>query len=94
MRGGRDWKCLLGCIFVAVSAVRLLRIHQGGAFVDLLNDKGDDSGEREMGYVERTLGFRTRPLDDRNVRLVRHFFTFLQFYLFNSQFDYIELWTF
>eukprot|EP00268_Persea_americana_P038711 TRINITY_DN3831_c0_g1_i13.p1 TRINITY_DN3831_c0_g1~~TRINITY_DN3831_c0_g1_i13.p1 ORF type:complete len:553 (+),score=132.74 TRINITY_DN3831_c0_g1_i13:312-1970(+) len=54
----------------AVSAVRLLRIEQGGAFADLLNDKGKNSGENEMGYVERTLGFRTRDLDDRDIRLV------------------------
>ncbi|KAJ8629919.1 hypothetical protein MRB53_023242 [Persea americana] len=54
----------------SVSAVRLLRMEQGGAFVDLLNDKGKNSGENKMGYVERTLGFRTRDLDDRDIRLV------------------------
>ncbi|XP_058112197.1 uncharacterized protein LOC131255476 isoform X11 [Magnolia sinica] len=54
----------------AVSAVRLLRIDQGGAFADLLNDKGKNSSENEMCYVERTLGFRTRALDDRDIRLV------------------------
>ncbi|KAJ8629871.1 hypothetical protein MRB53_023194 [Persea americana] len=53
-----------------VSAVRLLRMEQGGAFVDLLDDKGKNSGENEMGYVERTLEFRTRDLDDRDIRLV------------------------
>ncbi|XP_072992745.1 uncharacterized protein [Typha latifolia] len=54
----------------AVSAVRLLRIEQGGAFADLLNEKGRNSAQNEMGYVERTLGFRTRDLDDRDIRLV------------------------
>lgn len=54
----------------AVSAVRLMRIELGGAFADLLNERGKGSGENEMGYVERTLGFRTRELDDRDLRLV------------------------
>ncbi|XP_010243952.1 PREDICTED: uncharacterized protein LOC104587888 isoform X2 [Nelumbo nucifera] len=54
----------------AVSAVRLMRIELGGAFADLLNEKGKGSGNNEMGYVERTLGFRTRDLDDRDLRLV------------------------
>ncbi|XP_058219008.1 uncharacterized protein LOC131329701 isoform X1 [Rhododendron vialii] len=54
----------------AVSAVRLMRIELGGAFADLLNEKGKGSGDNEMGYVERTLGFRTRVLDDRDLRLV------------------------
>ncbi|KAJ4829058.1 hypothetical protein Tsubulata_004392 [Turnera subulata] len=54
----------------AVSAVRLMRIELGGAFADLLNEKGKGSGHNEMGYVERTLGFRTRELDDRDLRLV------------------------
>ncbi|XP_038986221.1 probable ribosomal RNA small subunit methyltransferase B isoform X1 [Phoenix dactylifera] len=54
----------------AVSAVRLLRIEQGGAFADLLNEKGRKAAENEMSYVERTLGFRTRDLDDRDIRLV------------------------
>ncbi|KAJ0986877.1 hypothetical protein J5N97_005233 [Dioscorea zingiberensis] len=54
----------------AVSAVRLLRIEQGGAFADLLSDKGRGAAENEMAYVERTLGFRTRDLEDRDVRLV------------------------
>jgi 16S rRNA (cytosine967-C5)-methyltransferase len=53
-----------------VSAVRLMRIELGGAFADLLNEKGKGSGDNEMGYVERTLGFRTRELDDRDLRLV------------------------
>ncbi|KAL5972449.1 hypothetical protein ACLOJK_041704 [Asimina triloba] len=53
-----------------VSAVRLLRIDQGGAFADLLNDKGMNSAANEMCYVERTLGFHTRALDDRDIRLV------------------------
>nr|GLL22509.1 uncharacterized protein LOC109187232 isoform X1 [Ipomoea trifida] len=54
----------------AVSAVRLMRIEFGGAFADLLNEQGKGSGESEMGYVERTLGFCTRDLDDRDLRLV------------------------
>ena len=53
-----------------VSAVRLMRIELGGAFADLLNEKGKGSGDNEMGYVERTLGFRTRDLEDRDLRLV------------------------
>ncbi|XP_058112510.1 uncharacterized protein LOC131255726 isoform X4 [Magnolia sinica] len=62
----------------AVSAVRLLRIDQGGAFADLLNDKGKNSSENEMCYVERTLGFRTHALDDRDIRLL----SFLIFFPF------------
>uniref|UniRef100_A0A803QCF7 16S rRNA (cytosine(967)-C(5))-methyltransferase n=1 Tax=Cannabis sativa TaxID=3483 RepID=A0A803QCF7_CANSA len=54
----------------AVSAVRLMRIELGGAFADLLNEKGKGSGDNEMGYVERTLGFRTRDLEDRDLRLI------------------------
>ncbi|KAL5548637.1 hypothetical protein UlMin_003868 [Ulmus minor] len=54
----------------AVSVVRLMRIELGGAFADLLNEKGKGSGENEMAYVERTLGFRTRGLEDRDLRLV------------------------
>ncbi|KAK4398629.1 putative ribosomal RNA small subunit methyltransferase B [Sesamum angolense] len=54
----------------AVSAVRLMRIQLGGAFADLLNEQGKGSGDNEMGYVERTLGFRTRDLDDRDLRLI------------------------
>ncbi|KVI10428.1 Bacterial Fmu (Sun)/eukaryotic nucleolar NOL1/Nop2p [Cynara cardunculus var. scolymus] len=54
----------------AVSAVRLMRIEFGGAFADLLNEKGKGSGDNEMGYVERTLGFCTRDLDDRDLRLI------------------------
>ncbi|KAJ0046083.1 hypothetical protein Pint_03846 [Pistacia integerrima] len=54
----------------AVSAVRLMRIELGGAFADLLNEKGKGSGDNEMGYVERTLGFCTKELDDRDLRLV------------------------
>ncbi|XP_058112507.1 uncharacterized protein LOC131255726 isoform X1 [Magnolia sinica] len=61
-----------------VSAVRLLRIDQGGAFADLLNDKGKNSSENEMCYVERTLGFRTHALDDRDIRLL----SFLIFFPF------------
>ncbi|CAM8898718.1 unnamed protein product [Rhodiola kirilowii] len=53
-----------------VSAVRLMRIEYGGAFADLLNEKGKGSGDNEMGYVERTLGFRTRDLSDLDLRLV------------------------
>ncbi|KAJ4811094.1 Ribosomal RNA small subunit methyltransferase B [Rhynchospora pubera] len=54
----------------AVATVRLLRIEKGGAFAGLLNEKGKNSGKNEMDYVERTLGFRTRELDDRDIRLV------------------------
>ncbi|CAM8947167.1 unnamed protein product [Rhodiola kirilowii] len=53
-----------------LSAVRLMRIEYGGAFADLLNEKGKGSGDNEMGYVERTLGFRTRDLSDLDLRLV------------------------
>lgn len=60
----------LYCVLGAVSAVRLMRIEFGGAFADLLNEQGKGSGESEMGYVERTLGFCTRQLDDRDLRLV------------------------
>lgn len=56
--------------FLTVSAVRLMRIEYGGAFADLLNEKGKGSGNNEMSYVERTIGFRTRDLDDRDLRLV------------------------
>lgn len=62
-----------------VSAVRLMRIELGGAFADLLNEKGKGSGDNEMGYVERTLGFRTRDLDDRDLRLVSLLLLFLTF---------------
>ena len=58
---------------VAVSAVRLMRIELGGAFADLLNEKGKGSGENEMGYVQRTLGFRTRELNHHDLRLVSYF---------------------
>ncbi|KAK0602764.1 hypothetical protein LWI29_036750 [Acer saccharum] len=54
----------------AVSAVRLMRIELGGAFADLLNEKGKGSGDNEMAYVERSLGFRTKALDDRDLRLI------------------------
>ncbi|GFP95033.1 ribosomal rna small subunit methyltransferase b [Phtheirospermum japonicum] len=47
-----------------------MRIEFGGAFSDLLNEQGKGSGDNEMGYVERTLGFRTRDLEDRDLRLV------------------------
>lgn len=60
-----------------VSAVRLMRIEMGGAFADLLNEKGKGSGDNEMGYVERTLGFRTKDLDDRDLRLVIFFFVLI-----------------
>lgn len=58
------------CGAYTVSAVRLMRIEYGGAFADLLNEKGKGSGSNEMSYVERTIGFRTRDLDDRDLRLV------------------------
>lgn len=54
----------------AVAVVRLLRIEKGKAFVDLLNEKANDSGDKEIGYVQRTLGFSTRYLEDRDIRLV------------------------
>ncbi|GAB2279809.1 hypothetical protein Dimus_014448 [Dionaea muscipula] len=54
----------------AVAAVRMLRIEQGGAFADLLNDSGKGSESNEMAYVERTLGFRTRDLENRDLKLV------------------------
>uniref|UniRef100_A0A803LQ83 SAM-dependent MTase RsmB/NOP-type domain-containing protein n=1 Tax=Chenopodium quinoa TaxID=63459 RepID=A0A803LQ83_CHEQI len=54
----------------AVAAVRLMRIEFGGAFADLLNERGKGSGNNEMEYVERTLGFRTRDLEERDLRLV------------------------
>ncbi|KAI8562287.1 hypothetical protein RHMOL_Rhmol03G0023000 [Rhododendron molle] len=52
-----------------VSAVRLMRTELGGALADPLNENGKGSGDNEMGYVERTLGFRTWILDDRDLRL-------------------------
>jgi hypothetical protein len=63
-------------VFVCVeaSAVRLLRIEQGGAFADLLNaDYRESAIDDEMDYIQRTLGFRTNPLDSRNTRLVCSF---------------------
>ncbi|KAK6934611.1 NusB/RsmB/TIM44 [Dillenia turbinata] len=70
-RGGKEQKLNLEVSpHRAVSAVRLMRIEKGGAFADLLNEKGKGSGNNEMGYVERTLGFRTRDLEDRDLRLV------------------------
>lgn len=75
------WRC--GSLFIVcfisyvdffitciVSAVRLMRIELGSAFADRLNKKGKGSGDNEMGYVERTLGFRTKELDNRDLRLV------------------------
>ena len=50
-----------------------MRIELGGAFADLLNEKGKGSGENEMGYVERTIGFCTRELNDQDLRLVMVF---------------------
>lgn len=55
----------------AASAVRLLRIEKGGAFADLLNaDYRESAIDDEMDYIQRTLGFRTNPLDARNTRLI------------------------
>ena len=65
-----DWHSFEIALVSSVSAVRLMRIEMGGAFADLLNERGKGSGENEMGYVERTLGFRTRDLEDRDLRLV------------------------
>lgn len=61
-----------------------MRIEFGGAFADLLNEKGKGSGDNEMGYVERTLGFCTRDLDDRDLRLVHLLLKFI--YLFTLSF--------
>lgn len=63
-----------------MSAVRLMRIELGGAFADLLNEKGKGSGDNEMGYVERSIGFRPRDLDDRDLRLVISFFQFILYH--------------
>lgn len=63
-----------------VSAVRLMRIEFGGAFADLLNEKGKGSGDNEMEYVERTLGFCTRDLDDKDFRVVILFLRLLFFF--------------
>ncbi|KAK7317167.1 hypothetical protein RJT34_01162 [Clitoria ternatea] len=41
----------------AVSAVRLMRIELGGAFADLLNEKGKGSGENEMVIFKERLDF-------------------------------------
>ncbi|XP_057540192.1 uncharacterized protein LOC130818151 isoform X2 [Amaranthus tricolor] len=54
----------------AVAAVRLMRIEFGGAYADLLNERGKGSGNNEMEYVERTLGFRTNDLNEKDLRLV------------------------
>lgn len=67
-----------------VSAVRLMRIELGGAFADLLNEKGKGSGENEMGYVQRTLGFRTRELNNQDLRLVIPFNTFSSLHDINN----------
>jgi len=83
----RKWSffiCWFGFVDVVVAAVRLMRIEFGGAFADLLNEKGKGSGENEMGYVQRTLGFRTRELNHDDLRLVSnllsyHFEPFLCF---------------
>ncbi|KAJ8420854.1 hypothetical protein Cgig2_023461 [Carnegiea gigantea] len=58
------------CRHRTVAAARLMRIELGGAFADLLNEKGKGSGDNEMAYVERSLGFRTKDLDERDLRLV------------------------
>lgn len=58
---------------IAVAVVRLMRIEEGGAFVDVLSGEGDDSWKDEMAYVGRTLGFRVTELDLRGRRLVRKF---------------------
>ncbi|KAG5555729.1 hypothetical protein RHGRI_006392 [Rhododendron griersonianum] len=46
------------------------RAELGGALADLLNENRKGYGDNEMGYVERTLGFRTWILDDRDLRLL------------------------
>ena len=76
------WFCFgFSFSYVVVSAVRLMRIELGGAFADLLNEKGKGSGENEMGYVERTLGFRTRELNHHDLRLVITFKPFSLLYI-------------
>lgn len=65
-----------------------MRIELGGAFADLLNEQGKGSGDNEMRYVERTLGFRTRKLEDRDLRLV-----FLSLITFSIQINQ-ENWSF
>ncbi|KAG5555726.1 hypothetical protein RHGRI_006389 [Rhododendron griersonianum] len=47
-----------------------MRTELGGALADLLNENRKGYGDNEMGYVERTLGFRTWILDDRDLRLI------------------------
>ncbi|XP_057816532.1 uncharacterized protein LOC131029889 isoform X3 [Cryptomeria japonica] len=49
----------------AASAVRLLRIDEQGAYADLLN-----AHNSEIKYIHNTLGFRIKPLDARDARLV------------------------
>nr|ATB19801.1 antitermination NusB domain-containing protein [Juniperus flaccida] len=49
----------------AASAVRLLRIEEQGAYADLLNGNSN-----EIKYIHSTLGFRIKPLDARDSRLV------------------------
>lgn len=60
---------LIPCVN-SVAAVRLMRIEFGGAYADLLNERGKGSGNNEMEYVERTLGFRTNDLNEKDLRLV------------------------
>ena len=54
-----------------MAAVRLLRIDQGGAYADIVGGgEGAASWGDDMRYLERTLGFRTAPLDVRDARQV------------------------
>ena len=56
---------------IPVAAVRLLRIDQGGAYADIVGGgEGEASWGDDMRYLERTLGFRTLPLDVRDARQV------------------------
>lgn len=66
-----------------------MRIELGGAFADLLNEKGKGSGDNEMGYVERSIGFRTRDLDDRDLRLVISFSS--SFFIIHLHVCYLQL---
>lgn len=74
-------------IFPPVALVRLLRIEEGGAFADVLAGEGDDSWDDEIMYLERTLGFRTSPLDARDFRQVKKIATIIIISLKLRSFD-------
>lgn len=52
------------------AVVRLMRVNQGGAFLDVLVGEGEASWREEKLYVERSLGFKTMPVDARQLRQV------------------------